>query len=47
MEEIYVKCSWCENEYEEYELKETNLGLLCDGCIRAIKSRGEDIWVKQ
>lgn len=47
MEEIYVECSWCGNEYEEYELKETNLGLLCDSCIRAIASRGEDIWVKQ
>lgn len=47
MEEIYVECSWCGNDYEEEELKETNLGFLCDDCIRAIASRGEDIWVKQ
>lgn len=47
MEEIYIECSCCGEDYEESELKETNLGFLCDKCIRAIVSRGEEVWVKQ
>jgi len=34
-------CSWCGGEFEETELrKESDLGLLCNSCIRAIESRG-------
>lgn len=39
-------CDWCNNEFEECDLTETNFGLLCDCCIRAIQSRGEEIWIK-
>lgn len=40
-------CSWCGEIYDKSELKEEeNLGLLCDSCIRAIKSRGETLYFK-
>ncbi len=32
-------CDWCTEEDEG--LVETDIGLLCEQCIRAIKSRGE------
>lgn len=41
--ELENKCFWCENEFEDGELIETNLGLLCEDCIRALKSRGEEV----
>lgn len=40
------KCDWCEAEYEMSELKDTNQGALCFKCIKAIKSRGEKIVIK-
>ena len=36
-----IQCAWCENEFESSELRRTDLGLLCDRCIEAIRSRGE------
>lgn len=36
-------CSWCEEEYDELDLHMTDLGLLCDTCITAIRSRGEEV----
>lgn len=36
-------CDWCGDEYESSELHDTSVGKLCDKCIRAIESRGEDI----
>ena len=45
-EDELTECSWCEEEYEESELKQTNLGLLCSNCIDAIRSRGEKVWVR-
>lgn len=39
-------CEWCHEEFEDSDLVETNLGFLCDSCLRAIASRGEDVWVK-
>lgn len=41
--DIEVKCDWCEEEFEGPELQQTSIGMLCDTCIRAIKSRGESI----
>jgi len=38
-----VKCNWCGEEFEGPELQQTSIGMLCDTCIRAIKSRGESI----
>lgn len=35
------KCVWCEEEYENGELEQNELGLLCNKCKRAIESRGE------
>jgi len=40
-------CSWCGEIYDKSDLKEEHdLGLLCDGCIRAIESRGEELYLK-
>jgi hypothetical protein len=37
-------CSWCGEIYDKTDLQEElNLGLLCDSCIRAIESRGEEL----
>lgn len=43
MAEDMIKCEWCEEDYEEFDLVETNLGMLCEHCIRAIRSRGEEV----
>ena len=43
--DIYSICEWCKQESAE-ELTETDLGMLCDTCIRAIRSRGEEVWTK-
>lgn len=37
------KCSWCNGEYEASDLIPTDLGMLCETCITAIRSRGEDV----
>ena len=40
-------CTWCGEIFDKSELKEElNLGYLCDGCIRAIESRGEELYLK-
>ena len=40
-------CTWCGEIYDKSALKEElNLGYLCDSCIRAIESRGEDLVFK-
>ena len=39
------KCSWCNGEYAASDLRGTDLGCLCDQCISAIRSRGEDLYV--
>ena len=41
--DIEVKCDWCDEEFEGPELQQTSIGMLCDTCVRAIKSRGERI----
>jgi len=38
-----VKCDWCGEEFEGLELQQTSMGMLCDTCVKAIKSRGESI----
>ena len=43
----YMKCEWCGEWYQESELKETDHGFLCDHCIEAIRSHGEDIEFEQ
>ena len=37
------KCSWCELEFETDQLTPTDLGMLCERCIMAIRSRGEQV----
>lgn len=40
-------CSWCGETFDKADLhEELDLGLLCDSCVRAIKSRGEDLDLK-
>ena len=38
-------CNWCEEEFDVSELRVTDIGMLCDGCIAAIRSRGEKVAV--
>lgn len=38
-------CSWCENDFDNDMLHSTDLGMLCDRCIAAIRSRGEQVIV--
>lgn len=39
------ECSWCGLEFESDQLRATDLGCLCDRCIAAIRSRGEEVIV--
>lgn len=39
-------CEWCNEEYEVSDLTKTDIGYLCDTCIRAITSRGESIAIE-
>ena len=39
-------CEWCNEEYEVSDLTKTDIGYLCDTCIRAITSRGEDLTIE-
>lgn len=36
-------CSWCKEVFENSDLYETKIGLLCFRCKKAIESRGEEI----
>lgn len=38
-----AKCRWCGDVHYTSEMRLTSQGTLCDCCIIAIKSRGEDI----
>lgn len=40
-----VKCRWCDEVYDRSEMHLTDLGTLCDHCIEAIRSRGEQVTV--
>ena len=44
-DEEVVQCEWCCEPFYESELRTTDLGLLCDRCISAIRSRGEEVIV--
>ena len=47
IDEIYHKCQWCGEIYPESDLREEkDLGYLCENCILAISSRGEDLYLK-
>ena len=47
IDEIFHKCQWCGTLLPECELHEENdLGLLCEKCIMAIRSRGEPLTFK-
>lgn len=38
-------CIWCEEEFEDSELIKTDIGMLCEHCLAAIRSRGEEVIV--
>lgn len=40
-----VQCDWCKEDMDESEVRRTDLGMLCDHCILAIISRGEEVIV--
>lgn len=44
-EEVH-KCEWCEeDDFDSSDLFKTDLGMLCQHCIDAIRSRGESITI--
>lgn len=46
-EEETALCEWCGEEYPISELqREKDLGLLCEYCIQAIRSRGEKLYLE-
>lgn len=46
MKDEMIKCVWCGEEYPRDELHDTDLGgKMCDHCIQAVISHGEDIAV--
>lgn len=43
-DEEIIKCQWCGEECDPDEGRyEENMGFLCDTCIRALESRGEEL----
>jgi hypothetical protein len=40
-----TECAWCEEEFDNSDLRNTDIGMLCDNCIAAIRSRGEQVTV--
>lgn len=42
---VHIKCRWCDEVYDKSEMRLTNLGHMCDNCITAIRSRGEQVTV--
>ena len=45
--EEWHKCAWCGDNFPESDLREEkDLGYLCEHCILAISSRGEDLYLK-
>ncbi len=38
-----VVCDWCGLDFDDGQLTKTDLGMLCDRCIAAIRSRGEEV----
>ena len=40
-----VKCRWCDEVFDKSEVRLTDLGTMCEQCITAIRSRGEDVTV--
>ena len=45
IDEDVVTCDWCKSEMDRSEVRRTDLGMLCDQCILAIRSRGEEVIV--
>ena len=44
--EAWSLCQWCDSLFPESELQEErDLGNLCEQCISAISSRGEEVWL--
>lgn len=43
MNDEVKRCEWCNEEFDKSELVNTDLGMLCDHCILAIHSRGEEV----
>ena len=37
------KCSWCGEVFDESEVRKTDIGFMCDQCIAAVRSRGEQV----
>ena len=42
-EEEECTCEWCNGTFGISDLVKTDLGMLCERCIMAIRSRGEDV----
>ena len=47
MDEPLYKCEWCGEMFGESELREEkDLGYLCEHCVLAITSRGEELYLR-
>ena len=47
MDEPLHKCEWCGEMFGESELREEkDLGYLCEHCVLAITSRGEELYLR-
>lgn len=38
-------CIWCGQVFDRSDVRMTDLGLMCDTCITAVRSRGEEVTV--
>lgn len=37
------ECCWCGEMFDVSELRSTELGMMCDHCLAAVRSRGEEV----
>lgn len=43
----FALCGWCDSLEEKRGMREErDLGFLCEHCILALQSRGEEMWLK-
>lgn len=40
-----MTCTWCNEPYDVSELHRSDIGVLCEQCLAAIRSRGEKVTV--
>lgn len=46
LSEDVAECEWCHELFDKSELLDTDLGHICSTCVTAIRSRGEEVIIK-